>query len=306
MITVLSGGIGGAKLLAGLTRVMPPEQITVVGNTGDDIEWFGLRICPDLDIVAYTLGGRVNPQTGWGVHGDTFECLGALRAYGGETWFQLGDRDLATHLFRTQLLRQGLKLSEVTQRICNALGVRSLLIPMTDAYVPTRIVTDEGELHLQEYLVRDQSRPTVRALRYSDIECAQPAPQVKESILSAEAVIICPSNPLISIGPILAVPALKASLESTSAPVIAVTPLVRGQALKGPTAKMLQELGHSVSAQSVAQIYQNVVDIFVLDERDAHLREDIEALGMKVVTTNTIMTGLDEKLRLARQVLEVV
>lgn len=306
MITALAGGVGGAKLLSGLSRVMQPEKLTIIGNTGDDIELFGLRVCPDLDTVAYTLGGRANKETGWGVDQDTFECLGALRAYGCEAWFQLGDRDLATHLFRTHLLAQGLELSEVTRQICHALGVRCRLLPMTEAYVPTRILTDEGDLHLQEYLVRWHSRPRVRALRYSNIEFAQPAPQVKESIRGAQAVVICPSNPLISIGPILAVPDLRQSLESTDAPVVAVTPLVAGKALKGPAAKMLQELGHPVSAQGVARLYQDVVDVFVLDEQDTHLKEDIETLGMKVVTTNTVMTTLDEKLALARKILEII
>ena len=306
MITVLSGGVGGAKLLTGLSRLLPPEEITIVGNTGDDFEWFGLRVCPDLDTIAYTLAGRVNPKTGWGIQEDTFECLDALGGFGCETWFQIGDRDLATHLFRTRLLDKGLTLSEVTGKICSALGIRCRLLPMTDAYVPTRIVTDGGDLHLQEYLVRNQSCPAVRKLYYSNIEQALPTPQVKESILGAKGILVCPSNPFISIGPILAVPGLRGFLQSTGAPVIAVTPIVGGRAIKGPAAKMLQELGFPVSAHGVARIYQGLVDVFVLDERDSDLKKEIGSLGMQVILSNTVMTNLEEKLSLARRVLEVM
>ena len=306
MITVLSGGVGGAKLLTGLSSLLPPQEITVVGNTGDDFEWLGLRVCPDLDTIAYSLAGRVNPKTGWGIEKDTFECLGSLDSFGCETWFRIGDRDLATHLFRTHLLDEGVTLSEVTAKICLALGVNSRLLPMTDAYVPTRVVTEEGDLHLQEYLVRRQSRPAVQTLYYQNIEQAQPTLQVKEAILGAKSILICPSNPFISIAPILAVPGLRGFLQSSAAKVIAVTPIVVGQALKGPAAKMLGELGYPVSAHSVARIYQDIADIFVLDEQDADLRKEIESLGMRVVVTHTVMTNLDEKRSLARRVLEAI
>jgi LPPG:FO 2-phospho-L-lactate transferase len=306
MIVVLAGGVGAAKLILGLSHVVPPEQITVIGNTGDDIELFGLRICPDLDTVTYTLAGKVNQATGWGILGDTFECLQMLGAYGGQTWFKIGDQDLATHLWRTYLLKQGLSLAEVTRRISEAQGVRSHLLPMTNAYTPTFLVTDQGEFHLQEYLVREQGRPRVRELRYSNIGQTQPVPGTQEVLLEAEAVLIGPSNPFISIGPILAVPGMKELLLRTSAPVIAVTPIVCGQALKGPAAKMLQELGHPVSALGVARIYEDVVDIFVLDERDLGLREEVKRLGMEVSITDTVMDSFDEKVRLARQLLELV
>jgi LPPG:FO 2-phospho-L-lactate transferase len=306
MIVVLAGGVGGAKLLLGLSHLMPPEQITIIGNTGDDIELFGLRICPDLDTIAYTLAGEANQQTGWGLTGDTFACVKMLGSYGGETWFKLGDHDLATHLWRTYLLGQGLRLAEVTQRICNALGVRSRLLPMTDSYTPTRILTDQGDLHLQEYLVREQSRPFMRGVKYSNIEQAQAVTGIKESILKADAVLLGPSNPFISIGPILAVPGMKELLRRTDVPIIAVTPIVCGKALKGPAAKMLLELGHPVSALGVAQVYQGLVDVFVLDKRDADLREKIEALGMKVSITDTVMNNLDEKVKMACQVLGLV
>ena len=306
MIVVLAGGVGAAKLLLGLSHVMPPEQITIIGNTGDDTELFGLRICPDLDTIVYTLSGRVNPETGWGIRKDTFECLQALGGFGGETWFRLGDRDLATHLWRTHLLRQGLSLTEVTDRICKATGVRSRLLPMTNSYTPTRILTDLGDLHLQEYLVREQCRPKVREVRYFNVEQAQLAPGIEECILAADAVILAPSNPFISIGPILAIPGMKQVLSRTAAPVLAVTPIVGGRALKGPAATMLLELGYSASALGVARVYQGLVDVFVVDNKDMVLRGEIEVLGMKVNAADTVMSTFEDKTRLARHLLELL
>ena len=306
MIVVLAGGVGAAKLLLGLSHVMPPEQITIIGNTGDDTELFGLRICPDLDTIVYTLSGRVNTETGWGIRKDTFECLQALGGFGGETWFRLGDRDLATHLWRTHLLRQGLSLTEVTDRICKATGVRSRLLPMTNSYTPTRILTDLGDLHLQEYLVREQCRPRVREVRYSNVEQAQLAPGIEECILAADAVILAPSNPFISIGPILAIPGMKQVLSRTAAPVLAVTPIVGGRALKGPAATMLLELGYSASALGVARVYQGLVDVFVVDNQDMVLRGEIEVLGMKVNAADTVMSTFEDKTRLARHLLELL
>ena len=306
MIVVLAGGVGGAKLLLGLSHVIPPEQMTIIGNTGDDIELFGLRVCPDLDTIVYTLSGRVNPETGWGIVGDSFKCLEGLGGYGGETWFRLGDRDLATHVWRTHLLRQGMSLTDVTTWICKASGIRSRLLPMSDAYTPTRILTDQGDFNLQEYLVRERCQPRVQELRYSDIEQARPAAGIAESLLSADAVILAPSNPFISIGPILAVPRMKELLSETAAPVVAITPIVGGVALKGPAAKMLLELGYPVSAVGVAQIYRDLVDLFVLDNQDAALQPQIEALGMKVSTTDTVMNTLNDKVRLACHLLELL
>ena len=306
MIVVLAGGVGAAKLLLGLSHVMPPEQITIIGNTGDDTELFGLRICPDLDTIVYTLSGRVNPETGWGIREDTFECLQALGGFGGETWFRLGDRDLATHLWRTHLLRQGLSLTEVTDRICKATGVRSRLLPMTNSYTPTRILTDLGDLHLQEYLVREQCRPKVREVKYFNVEQAQLAPGIEECILAADAVILAPSNPFISIGPILAIPGMKQVLSRTSAPVLAVTPIVGGRALKGPAATMLLELGYSASALGVARGYQGLVDVFVVDNQDMVLKGEIEVLGMKVNAADTVMSTFEDKTRLARHLLELL
>ena len=242
-VVVLAGGVGASKFLVGLSRVIPPEQITIVGNTGDDFKVCGLRICPDLDTITYTLAEKVNPSTGWGVAGDDFDCLEWLQAYGAPSWFQLGDRDLATHLWRTHLLEQGLGLAEVTAGIGRTWGLRSLLLPMNEAYTPTRVLTDQGDLHLQEYLVREQCRPRVLQVSYRQVEQSRMSPGLPEKVAGACRVVIAPSNPLISIGPILAVPGMRDLLRDSGLPVTAVSPLVGGRALKGPAAKMLKELG---------------------------------------------------------------
>lgn len=302
-VVVLAGGVGASKFLVGLSRVIPPEWITIVGNTGDDFKVCGLRICPDLDTITYTLAGKVNPSTGWGVAGDDFDCLEWLHAYGAPSWFQLGDRDLATHLWRTHLLAQGLGLAEVTAGICRTWGLRSLLLPMTESYAPTRVLTDQGDLHLQEYLVREQCRPRVLQVSYRQVEQSRMSPGLPEKVAGSCRVVIAPSNPLISIGPILAVPGMKDLLRNSGLPVTAVSPLVGGRALKGPAAKMLKELGHPASALGVARMLQGVVNQFVIDTRDKALKKDIEGLGMQVKVTNTVMAGLAEKVALAQAVM---
>lgn len=305
-ITALAGGIGASKLLLGLAGVMPPEDITVIANTGDDIELFGLRVCPDIDTITYSLAGVINEQTGWGLKDDTFECLRWLERYGGASWFNLGDRDLATHIFRTTGLGSGGSLAEVTDQIRKSLGVRSMILPMTNSYTPTRMVTEAGEMHFQEYFVRQRCEPRVREIRFDDIESSQPAPGVLSAILEADGVIICPSNPFISIGPILAVPGVRETLEKTTATVIAVTPIIGGRALKGPAADMLRDLGHEVSATAVAALYSDLLDVFVLDEVDALMERQISSLSMNAVVTNTVMNTLEDKQRLARTVLQLV
>lgn len=302
-VVVLAGGVGAAKFLLGLSRVVQPERITIVGNTGDDFKVCGLRICPDLDTVTYTLAGKVEPSTGWGVAGDDFDCLEWLQAYGAPSWFRLGDRDLATHLWRTHLLEQGLGLAEVTDRIGRTWGMRSRLLPMTESYAPTRILTDQGDLHLQEYLVREQCRPRVLEVSYRNVEQSRFPAGLPERTAGACRVVVAPSNPLISIGPILAVPGMKDLLRDSGSPVTAVSPLVGGRALKGPAAKMLQELGHPASALGVARLLQGVVDQFVIDTRDKALKKDIEGLGMQVKVTNTVMAGLADKVALAQAVM---
>ena len=303
-ITALAGGIGASKLLLGLSAVMPPDEITIIANTGDDIELFGLRICPDIDTVTYTLGGVIDETAGWGISGDTFESLKWLERYGEATWFKLGDRDLATHIFRTAQLHRGRSLTEVTDYVRCALGVRSRILPMTDYYTPTRVITDEREMHFQEYFVRWRCEPRVRAIRFEEIESAHPAPGVESAILEADAVVICPSNPFISIGPILAVPGVRSSLENTEARVVAITPIVGGKALKGPAAEMLRDLGHEVSAAGVAAVYAGLVDVFVLDQADAELSGAIEQTGVRAAVTDTVMNTLEDKQRLAEFVLE--
>lgn len=304
MITALAGGVGASKLLDGLSRAMEPEDISIVVNTGDDIEMFGLYIAPDLDIVTYTLAGVVNAETGWGFKDDTFHCLGALARYGGERWFNLGDRDLATHIMRTSMLRAGLSLSDTADHIRRSLGVRSRILPMTDSHTPTTILTDEGPMHFQEYLVKRRAQIPVRGVRFEKIEEAHPARGVIEAIRDAKAVIICPSNPLISIGPILAVPGIRDALRETQAVVAAISPVVGGASLKGPTDRMLADLGLEVSAGQVARLYADFLDLYIVDEKDAASRAEIEVLGIKVCITNTVMTGQAEKLALAKRTLE--
>lgn len=305
MITALAGGVGASKFLEGLSRVAPPEEISIIVNTGDDIEMFGLYIAPDLDIVTYTLAGIVNRETGWGLAGETFNCLEQLLGYTQtERWFNLGDRDLATHIFRTELMRKGRPLSEIAERIRTALGVKSRILPMTDTHTPTTIITDEGEMHFQEYLVKLRARPKVTGIRFENIKSAKPAPGVAQAILQSDAIIICPSNPLISIGPILAVPGMRKLLKQTEAMVAAISPVVGGASLKGPTDRMLADLGMQVSATQVAQLYSDIADVFILDLQDKTARPEIEKMGLRVCVTNTIMSGLKEKVELAATTLD--
>ena len=302
-VTALAGGIGASKLLLGLSGVIDPEEMTVIANTGDDIELFGLRVCPDLDTVTYTLAGVVNQETGWGLAGDTFHLLKSLSLYGEPAWFNLGDRDLATHIYRTNQLRHGHTLTEVSDQIRRSFEVRSKILPMSDAYTPTRVVTDEGEMHFQEYFVRRRCEPRVQEIRFDGIETSRPAAGVLNAIVEADAVIVCPSNPFISIGPILAVPGIRESLTRTRATVVAVAPIIGGRALKGPAADMLRDLGHEVSARGVAAMYQDFLDIFILDETDSELALEIRSLGLQVFSTNTVMNTIANKEELAQYVL---
>jgi LPPG:FO 2-phospho-L-lactate transferase len=302
-VTALAGGIGAAKLLLGLCRVLPPGNITAIVNTGDDAEIHGLTICPDLDTVTYTLAGVVNSSTGWGLASDTFEALPWLRRYGRETWFNLGDRDLATHIHRTALLQGGTSLSEATENIRRALGVGARILPMSDTPVRTILETDIGRLAFQEYFVRERSLPPVREIHFEGASDATAAPGVLAAIQGSDVVMICPSNPLISIGPILGVPGTRGALAARREHVVAVTPIVGGRSLKGPTGKMLQELGMEVSALAVARMYQDVAGTFVLDETDVGLRAPIKALGIRVILGPTIMETEQQKQHLAEIIL---
>jgi LPPG:FO 2-phospho-L-lactate transferase len=307
-ITALAGGIGAAKLLLGMasSAAAAGNHVTVIANTGDDIKLHGLHISPDIDTIAYTLAGVVSSERGWGLDQETFHCLEWLARYEQPQWFNLGDRDLATHIYRTDKLRQGMSLTEVTDHIRLSLGVAQIILPMTDEYTPTWVSTDEGEMHLQEYFVRRRCEPRVKSIEYKHIELCRPAAGVEKAISDADAVVICPSNPFISIGPILAVPGIHAALTSCAAPIIAVTPIVGGRALKGPAADMLRDLGHEVSAAGVARMYRDFVDIFILDDADRSIAPEIEGLGLVVSTTNTIMATLADKERLASHLFEQI
>jgi LPPG:FO 2-phospho-L-lactate transferase len=294
-LVALAGGIGASKLLVGLAHATAPENLTIIVNTGDDLEMHGLSICPDLDIVTYTLAGIVNPATGWGIDGDTFATLQFLARYECETWFNLGDRDLATHIHRSDILRSGATLSQCADFIRRSLGVRSRILPMSDQPVRTQIETPDGVLPFQHYLVKRSAEPVVTGIRFDGAEKAEPAPGVLRAISEAQAIVICPSNPLISIGPILAVPGIRQALAARRADVIAVCPIVNGMSLKGPTAKMLAELGIKVSARSVAEMYRDVASRMVVDESDAHLQAEIEATGVSVEITKTVMESEEDK-----------
>lgn len=302
-IVALAGGVGAARFLEGLARVVDPARLWIVGNTADDTEMHGLHISPDLDTVAYTLAGLANPQHGWGLDGDTFHCLDALRKLGAEAWFQLGDRDFATHLYRTARLREGATLTRVTAELTAAWGLPCKLIPMTDHRVRTRVKTRGGVLDFQTYFVRRRARDTVLGVTFEGARRARPAPGLLQAIRRAAAIIVCPSNPIISIGPILAVPGIREALRKSAATVIAISPIVGGRALKGPAARMMKSLGMRVSALGVAELYRDFADVFVLDQVDANQAAKVEALGMRVVVTDTIMTSMARKKALARVVI---
>ena len=313
MILALAGGVGGAKLAAGLQSALDrPEDLLTVVNTGDDFEHLGLTICPDLDTVMYTLSGRANPETGWGLAGESWHFLEALGALGGEDWFRLGDRDLATHVERTRRLRSGEALSEVTSDLAARLGVQSRIAPMSDNPVRTVVETPDGDLPFQEYFVRRRCEPVVRGLRYEDAPAARMSAAFEAALNdpALEAVVVCPSNPYLSVDPILAVPGVRAALARCAAPVVAVSPIVGRRAIKGPAAKIMEELGVEVSAAAVAARYRDLLDGFVLDETDRALAGRIESEGaagergaLRVRVEQTVMgTGAD-RTRLAARVL---
>jgi len=304
MITALAGGVGAARFLTGLVRLVPEEELTVIVNTGDNITLHGLYISPDTDIITYTLAEIVGEKKGWGIRGDTFSCLDALKKLGEETWFKLGDKDIATHLYRTALLREGIKLSEVTKRIASAFGLKLAVLPMTDNVFETRIKTMEGDFHFEEYLVRRRARDEVLGVNFFGAEKAKPAPGVLDAIANSELIVICPSNPIVSIGTILEIKGIREGLLKTQARKVAISPIVGGSPIKGPADKLLRGLGHEVSAFGVAELYRDFLDTFVIDTVDSKERARIEELGVRVKLTNTIMGDLEAKVSLARTVLE--
>jgi LPPG:FO 2-phospho-L-lactate transferase len=302
-VTALAGGVGASKLLLGLHDAMDPAALTVIVNTGDDIVLHGLKISPDLDIVTYTLAGVVDAAKGWGLRRETFHALEHLASFGREKWFNLGDRDLATHIHRTALLAAGKSLTDAADSIRIALGVKSCILPMSDQPVPTIIETEEGALHFQEYLVKRRAAPVVRGIRFDGVESAQPAPGVLDAIRKAERILICPSNPLISIGPILAVHGVREALRERKKDVMAVCPIVGGESLKGPSDKMLAQLGYEPSASGVAKLYADFTSTFVIDPIDEPQSEAIQALGMQVQVVPTVMKTRLQKRKLARALL---
>ncbi|MHB8594768.1 MAG: 2-phospho-L-lactate transferase, partial [Acidimicrobiales bacterium] len=305
MITALAGGVGAARLLRGLVRVVRRDEITAVVNTGDDTSLHGLHISPDLDTVAYTLAGRNDDERGWGLAGETWAVMEALEELGGESWFRLGDRDLATHLYRTQRLSEGASLSAVTKELARALGVGVRLLPMSDDPVRTRLrLTGKGEVAFQEYFVRLHHEVPVEAVRFEGAEAAVAAPGVIEAIEQAEVVVVCPSNPVLSIGPILAVPGIADVLAGRRDHVVAVSPIIAGAALKGPADRLLVELGEEASVVGVARRYTAVAGTLVIDEADARRAADVEKLGIRCVVAPIIMDGVKRAAELARVVLE--
>ena len=307
-VVALAGGVGGAKLAEGLQAILG-GALTVVVNTADDTERHGLLVCADHDTVMYTLAGLENPEFGWGIAGDSWTVMHALERYGEEGWFRLGDQDLATHIVRTARLRSGERLTVVCRDLQARLGVRAAILPMTDVPVRTQVRTDDGWLDFQDYFVRLRQAPDVREVRFAGIEAARPTPEVEAAINGAGAIVIAPSNPIVSVGPILAVPGMSerlASARARGARVVAVSGIVGGKALKGPADRMLATLGHEPTALGVARGYAGLIDTFVLDEVDAALAPAVEALGIGAVVTDTIMTDDDSRARLARSVLAAV
>lgn len=313
MLTALAGGVGAARFLDGLVAVVPPEDVTAVVNTGDDDEFHGLWVCPDLDSVTYRLAGAHNAETGWGLVDETFHTMGALARYGEPTWFNLGDRDLATHLYRSRRLAQGASLAEVTREITAAWGIRSHILPMSDEAVATRITVrseepgcETEELAMQEWFVHRRSEPPVVSVRFEGAEAARPAPGVLEALEAAETIVICPSNPVISIGPILAVPGIREVLAARRDRVVAVSPIIAGRPVRGPADRLMGPLGIEVSCVGVAHAYHEFCSTLVIDAADAALAPRVEALDVRAVVADTFMSDARVAAALARHTLAAV
>jgi LPPG:FO 2-phospho-L-lactate transferase len=306
-VVAIAGGVGGAKLAHGLQLALDdPSGLSVIVNTADDFDLYGLRICPDIDTVVYTLAGLANPVTGWGIRDDTFATLEMLGRYTGPPWFQLGDRDFATHIARTERLRAGATLTNVTDDLASALGVKARILPMCNAPVATRVRTPAGWLDFQQYFVARRHADEVLDVTFEGIERAEPSEQVVAALAEADLIVLCPSNPVVSIAPVLAVPGLRATLSAAPAPKLAVSPIVGGQALKGPAAQMLASLGHEVSAAGVAALYAGLIDVFVLDETDAPLAPMVAAHGIRPVIAQTVMQSEADRAALARHLMALV
>jgi len=303
LIVVLTGGTGGAKFVEGLHRAVAGEPLTCVVNTGDDFKWWGLHISPDVDSITYALAGLLSPERGWGIDEDTFFCLQFMRELGEQTWFQTGDRDLAIHLLRSRMLAEGKTLSEITATITAKLGIDERILPMSDSSVETRIATPAGELNFQEYFVQRRHQDPVKSVRFKGAMEAQPALGVIDAIHSARAVIVAPSNPITSIGPVLAVPGIRDSLRATPASVAAISPIIGGAAVSGPAGALMAAQGYPVSIAGVAQAYADFLDMLIVDQRDRKAAEELKHPGLSVHCVNTIMRTADDKTRLAEHVL---
>ena len=299
-IVALAGGVGGAKFAHGLAQILPPEDLTVIVNTGDDFEHYGLYICPDLDTVCYTLAGMANPETGWGRINESWNVIENASRLGGPAWFRLGDQDLGTHLERTRRLNEGQTLSQVTNDFCRAWGVRQTVLPMSDQPVRTIVETNEGDLEFQEYFVHRRCEPHVTGFRFEGVSSAEPPPGAREAIQAADAVVICPSNPWVSIDPILRI------IPRIEKPVVAISPIIGGQTVKGPAAKMYRELGIEPSALAVARHYCDLATGFVMDQIDRPLEGEIRSLSMRTLVTNTLMNSHDDRKQVAMNVLDFI
>jgi LPPG:FO 2-phospho-L-lactate transferase len=309
LVTALSGGVGGSKLVLGLSKLLKHGELVAIGNTGDDLELFGLHISPDLDILMYTLAGIVDEQRGWGVKNDTFVCLNALGGYYGlEKWFNLGDKDLATHIHRTQLLRKGYRLSDVTEMLCTSLGLNGIkIIPMTDDKVETIVKVQDGSMiSFQEYFVKRGCRDEVTGVNYDGSRTARPPKRVLDSIENSDLVVICPSNPIASIGPILSVRNIREALRKATCPVVAVSPIIRGKPVKGPADKFMRGLGLEVSPLGIAKFYEELIDYLVIDDADADLEKEVKLMGLDTLIARTMMSTEDDKVSLARTVLNLL
>jgi LPPG:FO 2-phospho-L-lactate transferase len=302
-VVLLVGGVGGAKLAVGLADILPPECLTIIVNTADDFEHLGLHVSPDLDTVMYSLAGVANPDTGWGVAGDTFQMIDMLDSYGGPTWFKLGDRDLATNLKRTQMLREGKTFAEVTQHLSEALGVQQQIVPMSNDSVQTWIDTAQGGMAFQEYFVRERWQPEVKAITFRGAEQAEPAPLIIDALDQATLIVLGPSNPYLSIDPILAVSGIREYIEQAKASCVAVSPIVGGKALKGPAAALMAAMRVEVSPLGIARHYDGLLDGIIIDTVDRSLCAQLEAGGLRTVALNTIMNTRSDKVELARQLL---
>ncbi len=305
-VLAIAGGVGGAKLALGLSRVLTPDELTIVVNTGDDETFHGLHVSPDLDTVTYALAGMTNQETGWGVAGETFRALGALGRLGAETWFQLGDLDLAMHIRRTDLLAQGWTLTDVTRELTTRLGIAHPIVPMSDDPVRTIALTDQGELAFQDYFVRLACEPRITGVRFEGVDDSHASPAFLRALAGADAIVFCPSNPVVSVGPVLAVHGVYDAIEGFTGGRIAVSPIVGGRALRGPAAKMMAELGEEVSVSGVAHRYMGVCDTLVIDTVDASEAASVESHGVRAVVTNTVMRTDEDKEQLAREVLALV